>query len=161
MWSVFLQRLPSALNSSGNHLQLRLSLFFSSATLPVRSLRFVGWIVSSSLFALQHNNGWIQAVATVVACVVCVLLVTKRVQIVSLLQYTVVGILTCVACELIRWQFDLYVLMQSSPIVTMIVLFLSTMPIPWFQNSLLVYSRRFVALFQITIVVIIATLLTK
>ncbi len=162
VWSMFLQRFPAALFADSNN---RLPLFFAPMTLPIRSLRFVGWIctaasssASSSVFSFSSSSiHWI-----ILGFVFVIAFVALPKRPLQMVQFGVISLLVCCSCLLLQWQaLDAWSLAQSSLIIFVEIWFLSTMPIPWFQRSLFVYKRRLTWISILTLVVIVSKMILR
>jgi hypothetical protein len=143
VWSMFLQRLAPAMAGSN------LPLFFASWTLPIRSLRFVGWI------AVRNDPAWM-VLATALALAGLALKSRRFPAAREVVQFGLVAVGASAVCQMLRWCWNIEVLAKSTLLVSTLVWFLSSMPIPWFQNSLFVYRKNFLILSAWTIVTIVA-----
>ncbi len=140
VWSLFAQRLALAL-------EVPMPLFFRVTMLPLRSLRFVGWLMA----AVRGAPLWLYA-----ACAVVAVAVTARGRAllpsgVETVQFLVVGAVASAAVQGATWHLDGVALLQTALLVALLAWHLSTLPVPWFDRSVLAHSRRFRWLATVTI----------
>ncbi len=137
VWSLFSQRLPGAIDA-GDHVAARLPLFFVPMSLPLRSLRFVGWIVASAATPL-----WLYALTVAAAAVLGFRGRKWLFPLPQLVQYVLVALCASLLSQMLVWQFDGLALVKSALLIAPLLLILNRFPVPWFDRSLLMHAKAF------------------